>query len=289
MSTRLSAQHLRDDLARADLRDAVTRLVLARVPSADVDDVVQTTFCAALSSERVPEDRVRRARWVVGIARHKIADYYRRVGRLELDGFVDPLGPQPAHEERDLLTALVDETQSDERARQTLDWIVREHCGERFADIARAENESATVVRKRVSRLRRALRERWLPVMAALSVCAGALCVAVAIGRAWPFDATEHRAVGSSAVLESGRWSVATVDGVPATGIELELRGGAFTLRTPAETWRGEIRSDDGALVATTNRGRKLRAMVLRSSSDELVVLADSGTWTGEVVLRRMR
>jgi hypothetical protein len=47
-------------------------------------------------------------------------------------------------------------------AKQTLEWILREHAGEELAQIAKEMRLPAPVVRQRVSRMRRALRARWL-------------------------------------------------------------------------------------------------------------------------------
>jgi hypothetical protein len=49
----------------------------------------------------------------------------------------------------------------DSDAQHTFDWMLRAGDGEKFEHIARDANLPAPVVRKRVSRLRRFLRERW--------------------------------------------------------------------------------------------------------------------------------
>ncbi len=174
MSETVATDGLRTELARGELRRVVASMVRSRVPRGDVDDVVQTTLCAALAANNVPEEPQRRARWVVGIARHKIIDYYRArrdepAGALNDD---ERHGFEPPYEARDLLGHLAEDVAHDDRAKQTLEWIVREHGGERLADIARHDDVSATAVRQRVSRLRRRLRARWLPAVAAIVACA---------------------------------------------------------------------------------------------------------------------
>ena len=54
-----------------------------------------------------------------------------------------------------------------------MEWLVREHAGERLADIASENGVPAPVVRQRVSRLRRALRSRWTGLFGVAAVLAG--------------------------------------------------------------------------------------------------------------------
>jgi DNA-directed RNA polymerase specialized sigma24 family protein len=166
-----------ETLGRSELRSGLTALLRRRVPLQEVDDIAQTVLADALAANRVPTDPEELRRWLTGIARHKIADYYRRAARAQVDeGQVDAAFVEPtAFEEREVLHALLGEQRS-RREAETMEWLIREHSGERLADIA-AENElPAPVVRKRVSRLRRALRSRWTAVMGFAAVLTG-LCV----------------------------------------------------------------------------------------------------------------
>jgi len=55
------------------------RYVYYRLPSKDDgDDVLQEIALAALSAKEIPADTTKQKAWLLGIARHKIADYYRR-------------------------------------------------------------------------------------------------------------------------------------------------------------------------------------------------------------------
>lgn len=60
-------------------------------PRADlVDDIVQEVFVVALRGLRGFEGRSSLRSWLLGIARHKVEDYYRhRLGQVDLDGESD--------------------------------------------------------------------------------------------------------------------------------------------------------------------------------------------------------
>ncbi|MDR2686342.1 MAG: RNA polymerase sigma factor [Oscillospiraceae bacterium] len=65
------------DLYAAHLR-VLQRFVYYRLPSrADADDVLQEIALAVLSAKELPEGGERRKAWLLGIARHKCADYFR--------------------------------------------------------------------------------------------------------------------------------------------------------------------------------------------------------------------
>ncbi len=53
-------------------------MVRHRVPASEVEDVVQGVLCEALSSSNVPASAADVPRWVMGIAKHKVADFHRR-------------------------------------------------------------------------------------------------------------------------------------------------------------------------------------------------------------------
>lgn len=160
---------------------ALTRVVRAKIPGRDVEDVVQSILADALASSDPPTDIAAFERWLHGIARHKIADYYRRHRRHEvLDPDVlerDPdqglntsaTSPESA---RDLLRWVDGELPRGDDAPRTLEWMLREASGDRLETIAEEHALPAPAVRQRVSRLRRYLRERWaLQLAAALGLC----------------------------------------------------------------------------------------------------------------------
>jgi DNA-directed RNA polymerase specialized sigma24 family protein len=151
-----------------------------RLPREDVDDVAQTVLCDALQAERIPADPVELRRWLAGIARHKVADFHRarartssRTDRLDDDGALEPESPPAPLEAREVLANVIGETTT-ARDRETLGWLVREHAGDRLADIAKEAGLPSPVVRQRVSRLRRALRKRWAQALAFVFLLGGA-------------------------------------------------------------------------------------------------------------------
>ena len=161
------------------LREALLKYARRRLPPTEVDDLVQNTLTDALVSQNPPNDEREFQRWVHGIARHKIADLYRRRGRTpqldaDLDGKVGTSDPGPATGE--LSQWIERELPKTDGAQATLHWLLRESDGESLDEIARDEALPAPRVRQRVSRLRRHLHSRWLALGAAglaLLLCAG--------------------------------------------------------------------------------------------------------------------
>lgn len=166
-------------LADPELREALVKYARRRLPPTEVDDLVQNTLTDALVSANPPSDEHDFQRWVHGIARHKVADVYRRRGRRplldpELDGKVGSSDPGPATGE--LSQWIERELPKTDGAQATLHWLLRESDGESLDEIARDEALPAPRVRQRVSRLRRHLHSRWLALGAAglaLLLCAG--------------------------------------------------------------------------------------------------------------------
>jgi DNA-directed RNA polymerase specialized sigma24 family protein len=166
-------------LGARDLRRNLTAMLERRLPREDVDDVAQTVLCDALQAERIPSDPVELRKWLAGIARHKVADFHRsrartskRTDRLDDEGAPEPECPPAPIEAREVLANVIDETTAP-RDRETLGWLVREHAGDRLADIAKEAGLPSPVVRQRVSRLRRALRKRWAAALAFVFLLGG--------------------------------------------------------------------------------------------------------------------
>ncbi|MEO7035850.1 MAG: sigma-70 family RNA polymerase sigma factor [Polyangiaceae bacterium] len=169
-------------LADPELREALLKYARRRLPPTEVDDLVQNTLTDALVSPNPPSDEGDFQRWVHGIAKHKVADVYRRRGRRplldpELDCKIGCADPGPASGE--LSQWIERELPKTEGAQATLHWLLRESDGETLDEIARAEALPAPRVRQRVSRLRRHLHSRWLALAAA--GIALLLCVGVAL------------------------------------------------------------------------------------------------------------
>ncbi len=151
--------------------DAVYGFICRRLsPRHDlVDDLVQEVFIAAwenLSSFRGTSPL--RA-WLLGIARHKVEDYYRRLFRS-----AEPLESAVAEElpARDLdMEAIADRERTERRARQLLDELP-EHYGvalrlryweKRSArQMAEAAGRSEKAIERLLARAREQFRRRWL-------------------------------------------------------------------------------------------------------------------------------
>src|SRR5215472_5466975 len=174
-------------LADPGLSASVTRLVRARVPASEVDDIVQSTLADALAAGQAPEDEVEFGRWVLGIARNKVVDFFRR-SRREV-----PRDPTTTEEveaaecvsqgAEDLLRWAKRELPEAEGAESTLEWMLREGEGEKLESIAAEANVPAPRVRQRVARLRRHYRARWAAQLAAVAAILAIILVAFLMWR----------------------------------------------------------------------------------------------------------
>lgn len=164
------AATLSERLGAPELRELVVRFVRRRVPEPEVDDLVQTVLVDALASKSPPEDDEALRKWLVGISRHKVADFHRRGTRAKHVELSEQLAgegaPQSAHEWADWAEK---QTAGDPDAQRTLDWMARESVGEKLAHIAEQEALPATQVRQRVSRMRRFMKQRWAAELAAVA------------------------------------------------------------------------------------------------------------------------
>ncbi len=167
----------RQEIGSPSLRKGLEKMIRARVPSSEVDDIIQSTLADALASQSVPDDPEEIRRWVFGIARHKIADHFRRNGRERPVAQPELHAPSAPHAAEDLLRWVDREMPPDSQGQETLDWMLREGEGEKLEHIAEQDNVPAPRVRQRVNRWRKQLRERWaaqLAAVAAIVVIVGA-------------------------------------------------------------------------------------------------------------------
>jgi DNA-directed RNA polymerase specialized sigma24 family protein len=150
-------------LADPELYRVLSRFVQGRVPGPDAEDVVQATMADALGAADAPTSPDQLRRWVIGIARHKVADFYRRAKREMPSEVLDEVPADSApHSARDLLRWVESELPEGGESPKTLEWMMREAGGDKLETIAAEERMPAPRVRQRVSRLRRHLRSRWL-------------------------------------------------------------------------------------------------------------------------------
>jgi RNA polymerase sigma factor (sigma-70 family) len=172
-------------LSDPSLTAGLSHFVRSRVPEPEVADIVQSTLTEALDAEHHPEEDEDIVRWVYGICRHKVVDWFRRARRevprdLESPEEGAPVAaaesaPQSA---MDLLRWARKELPAGEENEKTLEWMLREGEGEKLETIAAEANLPAPRVRQRVSRLRRYYKQRWAAQTAAL---AALLLIALAI------------------------------------------------------------------------------------------------------------
>ena len=183
-------------LADPALREALSKHARRRLPPAEVEDLVQNVLTEALVSIDPPSDANAFQRWVLGIARHKIADSYRRRGRqplLQADIDEKPAAPNAGAGE---LTQWIErELPKTDGAQATLHWLLRESDGESLDEIARDAALPAPRVRQRVSRLRRHFHARWLAL--------GAAGLALLLGAGWLMHATRFSPDAPPIVRES--------------------------------------------------------------------------------------
>jgi DNA-directed RNA polymerase specialized sigma24 family protein len=308
-------------LGARDLRRNLTAMLERRLPREDVDDVAQTVLCDALQAERIPADPVELRRWLAGIARHKVADFHRarartsaRTDRLDDEGAPEPESPPAPLEAREVLANVIDETTT-ARDRETLGWLVREHAGDRLADIAKEAGLPSPVVRQRVSRMRRALRKRWAQALAfvlllggigggaySFSTSGGAGGVAIAPD---PSIASPPIVAAAPSPLD-GTWRVEKIDPtmklapaqkemldaevptirVKVQGARIEVTAHLGTLTLTA---KDVVQSKDGTITATVvaPNGVQQRVTIQRLAEARLKLTVKDARFGGTAVLVR--
>jgi RNA polymerase sigma factor (sigma-70 family) len=161
-----------DALGDPTMRRSLVDFVRKRVPASDVEDVVQTVLLDALAAPNPPREPGALKPWLIGVARHEIADWHRRAQREPpADPGDIPEAPPPL-EARGLVRWAERQAGEKDEAQKTLAWMAREGEGEKLAAIAADEKLSPTQVRQRVSRMRRWMKERWAAELAAAAMIA---------------------------------------------------------------------------------------------------------------------
>jgi DNA-directed RNA polymerase specialized sigma24 family protein len=187
------------------LLSALGTHVRSRVPGADAEDVVQSVLADALVADTAPTDDAEALRrWLFGVARNKIADFYRRNRREQpVPDLGDVPGPASGRGAgNELLRWAEKELPPGSDAQRTFEWMLREGEGEKLESIAASEKLPAPRVRKRVSRMREHFRARWAAYLAA--VAAAGLAIALAVYLLRKKEMPEARIVPESP-MEIGR------------------------------------------------------------------------------------
>lgn len=303
------APGLRAALAGEPLHRELRSMVRRRVPASEVEDVVQSVLCDALAAQRVPPDPADIPRWVMAIARHKVADVHRRSNREEPTDVVEAVAPRDPHEERDLLRAVIDSVRQESAKGAALRWAVREYGGDRLSDIADEERLPRELVRQRVSRLRRELRARWL--LAAAAILGAAMLAAHFGGSSQivadsPFGTVKgyptNRALVAKA--EARPYRVASTDfpegydpafqqwiEMEAQVARVEWEGEYFRVVSPSREIRARVivaRGPDGLLAGTllTTEGKAI-PVVIEAEGDRPTVRLGGSLGGVRIVLAR--
>lgn len=293
------ARALRVHVATPSARRALTRYIASRIAASEVEDLVQATLCEALASGHAPDDERDLERWLLGIARFKIADAYRASARTRAEELGDLAAPAAAPMEAISLARWAErQLPSGDAAARTLDWMLREADGDKLESIAADEALPADRVRQRVSRLRRWMRDRWMAELAAVA----ALGLLAAFGvralshhepiivpdvvtepasddaglrRAWKliaFEPAQPLSVKRAALLGRLRSSLVVVfDGRTARASAVN---GAFERNYGART------AADSTLELDLGEGHAT-TLHYRWDGDALLVIIPSGAWAG--------
>ncbi|MEI9949200.1 MAG: sigma factor [Pseudomonadota bacterium] len=111
-------------LADPALREGLLKYARRRLPPGEVEDLVQNTLTEALVADNAPSNQTDFLRWVHGIARHKIADSYRRRGRFPiLSPDVDQSAAEASPSTGELSQWIESELPKTEGAQATLHWL----------------------------------------------------------------------------------------------------------------------------------------------------------------------
>ena len=302
--------HLRVVVSQPAFLRRLASYVRRAVPAQDVDDVTQSVLSDALAAEAVPDSPEDMARWIRGIARHKVADFHRVAHRHAAVEAVEAWSPPPPVEARSVLGWLARQVEGRPRDEESLDWLVREGAGERLDAVAHEAKQSPANVRQRVCRLRSTFRKRWL---AEIAVAVALACLLIAVQQAdrWNADAIAPELsstdAASTALLSQldGSWHVVALrpdaDLDPARqslaqvaprAISVRVEGNLLSVVGPVATARRTMTvtpGGDGAFELTfrDDKGGEQTARATLDHEGKLTLVSRAGAWRGTAVLSR--
>jgi DNA-directed RNA polymerase specialized sigma24 family protein len=290
-----------------DVRELVSCTVRRAVPAMDADDVAQGVYCDALGTRSLPSNPVEIPYWLAGIARHHVANYFRRRPREVLGVTTDVPAAPATFESREALDHVFEKIGEDAEAKRTLDWMVLEHEGTPLKLIAEAERLSPAAVRARVYRMRSKLRRELAYLLAGVLVCAG-------VGAGWrEWARTEATPASAPRLAFAPAWAEGDFEVTrvtPADDVDpgvrarlsgllgrttISVRGSKLEVRTPMRRsvlsfslapgshGQGETLS----VVATDEAGRAW-PLTVRRVGETVLVDSATGEVRGSLVLQRI-
>jgi len=305
MQKPLARSPLDHALADGGVRRLVSGAVRRGVPTGDAEDVVQAVFCDALDARTVPANPGEIPFWLVGIARNRVVDFFRRGPReiaSEEACMAASAEPFP-FELRDVVDRMA--SRCDAEQRRTLSWMMLEGEGVPFQSIAEEEGLSPTAVRARVYRLRRLLRREFAGMLTVLLIAGGAGAIAHELRSrseapvaeaAWGVTPLPAWAVGDFEVAEltPDRSLDATTRALAlgaAQAARVSIHAGRVDVRTPTTTvTRRLVAEPDGEsalnLTLEDGSGGSQALRVTRAPGGVVVVESVASRWRGTVVLR---
>lgn len=247
--------HTPHPIAAPELRRALQRAVARRVPSTDVDDVVQSALAAGVRSAAEGHAPPALAPYVMGIAKHKAIDLLRdrrRTTHEQPEAHAETLERETvAREQLERLRAWLS---ANPEHRETTLFAIREDEGESYAEIAREVGLSPATVRKRVSRLRQLLRAL---LAAGLLGVAGLVCRDIVT----PEITADPAAASASAAM-------AALDGqtLAVTSVSVRTPAGARAVALQG----ARVHIQGSRLVVHTRVGTASFGLALQDSPDGL-------------------
>jgi RNA polymerase sigma-70 factor (ECF subfamily) len=295
----------------ATVRRRVWSALRVRVGAAAAEDVSQAVYCEALCSATAPDDPAEIPLWILGIARHRAVDFFRRAPREVPSEDVHSRAPAPASpiEAHDLAHRVA--SRCDEEQKKTLGWMLLEQEGVPLQDIAREQGLSPSAVRGRVYRLRRLLRREFGAMLAALLVAVGVGAGARAL-RSAEAPRVEAGAAGLPA-WATGPFEIVDVtlpDGTDdavrvlvsgeAKGARVSMRPGRLEVWTPTGSFVRKlapapvIRERDGdredlVLDIGDAQDNPQRVTLTRDALGRIIARSSEGKLRGTLVLRAVR